>query len=204
MNQAAIPADLRLEGVLTREMLEGMSRLHDLVLVFDGSGRIVWVSESLEKLCGSGTQLLGSPWTALLPRVPDPDYSMQLGKLLCERGHLDSVRLPLTRPDGRCIEIGLSAFNVRPANDRDRASGLTVVILREVEERVRDAREMDARLDLHRSILDAAPDAVVAFDRSSFVTYANRAAEVLLGERAEGLHNQRCDGNRLAGLLGTT
>jgi len=190
MNQAAIPVDHRLDGVLTREILEGMSRLHDLVLVFDGSGRIVWVSESLEKLCATHTQLLGAPWTALLPQVPDLDYSMRLGKLLCERGHLDSVPLPVTGADGRRIEIGLSAFNVRPASDGDRTSGLTVVILRKVEDRVRDARAMDAQLDLHRSILDAAPDAVLAFDRSSFVTYANRAAEDLLGERSASLRGK--------------
>lgn len=187
MDQAAIPIDHRLEGVPTREILAGLARLHDLVLVFDGTGRIVWLSDRMRELCGDDAGLLGAQWKSLLPRLPDVGQSMKLGKLLWERGHLNGVRLPVRGRDGACVELDLSAFNVRPAADGARDSGLTVVILRETGDRAREADRLDARLDLHRSILDEAPDAVVAFDRSSFVTYANREAQRLIADRDESL-----------------
>ncbi len=187
MNHPSIPRDHRLEGVPTREILEGLARLHELILVFDGTGRVVWLSEALDRLCGGQAPLLGVPWTELVPRVPDPRRSMRLGRMLCESGHLDSARLPVTRKDGSTVELELSAFHVWPAGESSGPSLLTVVILREVERLEREAREAAAGLDFHRGVLDAMPEAVVAFDRSSFVTYANRAAENLLGANGESL-----------------
>ncbi|MGH0037591.1 MAG: sensor histidine kinase [Myxococcota bacterium] len=187
MDQAAIPVNHRLEGVPTREILAGLARLHDLVLAFDGGGRVVWLSDRLRELCGNEQELMGVQWKALLPRVRDVGRSMQLGKLLCERGHLNRVRLPIRGRDGECVELDISAFTVQPASESDTESGLTVVILRETGDRAREADEVGDHLDLHRSILDASPDAVVAIDRSSFVTYANRAARRLMEDHEESV-----------------
>jgi len=94
--------------------------------------------------------------------------------------------MALERAGGRTEAVDVSAFRVRRAGAAGPGASLTVAVLRRVADRVRETRELTGGFDLRAAVLEALPDGAVAIDRSGFVTWANAAAEELLGAGLRG------------------
>lgn len=147
-----------------REMLAGLSELHQMVLVTDDAGRVVWMSDGLEPLLGDPKRHLGRDWGEVFPHLPRPE---ELGEREPER------RAHRSQGNGA---MHVSAFRV-PGNDG--SASYCVAIVRPVQPERPAPRDAG---DVLAPILDSAPDAVVAIDENGFVTYANPAVETILGE----------------------
>lgn len=155
-------------------MIQGLTRLHEFVALFDGRGRLVWLSEGLASACGGGRSFKGRHWLELLA---EPRESERLTERLASTGRLSNEPVTLCARDGRRTTATVSAARLGPAG----GCGATVAIFRMDADAQRLDRELRLRLDYLAAILDSAPEGVVVVDRSRFVTYANPALTELTG-----------------------
>ncbi|MCZ6465114.1 MAG: ATP-binding protein [Proteobacteria bacterium] len=181
MTQAALPPDHQLEGIPTREILEGFARLHQLVVVCDRGGRVVWMSDALGVICGGVDCFIGKSVRELFPRMPDWKRISSVSKRVLRQESLENVRLELEGKSGEPLAVDVSAFRVTGTGDRH---PLIVAIVRLV---AGQPSELVEGSEFHESVLAAAPDAVITLDASNFITYANPAAETLLAAGAGSL-----------------
>lgn len=171
-----------------REIVESLSRLHDLVVVCDGEDRIAWWSDRLGVVAGDAADLVGARFADVVRGAADlTDLRTQVASPL----GVGAGRIELEGSDGDALEV--SAF--RLATDRD----LTVLVGRTTEEARRAAACLRGNAAYLAAVLDCAPDAVIATDRGGFVSYANPAAAALFHTRADAL-----EGHPLASCLPCT
>ena len=155
----------------------------DAIVVVDRAGRIAIINSQTERLFGYGRQeLIGEPIEIL---VPERFKGTHVG----DRN--DYFDAPKTRPMGGAagsltgrrrdgtefpVEISLSPMQTE--------EGLLVTAaIRDITERIK----VEAKF---RSILEAAPDAIVIVNRESQVVLLNSQAEKLFGYRREDLLGQ--------------
>jgi PAS domain S-box-containing protein len=175
------PSTASLDADSVLPMIRGLARLHDHVALFDGDGRIVWLSDALASACGGARRFKGLPWTALLA---EPDRDGHLARRLSAEGRLSNEPLRLAAGAAAPTAATISAARLGPPRD----CGASVAIFRvDPAESDRLDRELRLRLDYLAAILDSAPEGVVVIDRSRFITYANPAMREITGYAAEEL-----------------
>lgn len=183
----------RVDGIATHEILQGLGQLHQLVLVSDEHGRIVWMSDALGLICGGTEGLIGENVGLLLrsrgPEVEPPvSIEKQLGDLrdeLEEHELVSDFRLDLGRRHGSSVSLDVSAFRV----DGENGEPLKVAIVHPASAR-EDDLELRTTVDFLAAVLDASPSGAITFDRSGFITYANPAAGTVLGRNPTELVGQ--------------
>ncbi len=177
MSLAAAP-DAVLPADFARDVLDGLARLHQTVLVLDAEGNVVWHKDSagLLSMCPPST----TPRSVAL-RILDPDRYAELRARLCAGGQIVNERLQIPLVGGKTFPVELSLTRLVGVGDGTHL----VALVRPIADRERHDRELRHTIEYLGAILDAAPEAVLAVDRDGFVTYANPAIESLLGYPAE-------------------
>jgi PAS domain S-box-containing protein len=164
------------ESASARKLIELLSRIHPLLLVHDAQGTIRWMSDGFEALCDGGRTRVGEPLCSLLPKLPVEEELADLRSVFEARGFLPNVRIEVTRGAAAPRPIEVSVLRL-PESEGE---ALFAVI----------ARPGDAPghvpAERAESVLDSAPDAILAVDLHGFVRYANPALARLVAE--EGVH----------------
>lgn len=167
---AALPAELALD------VLDGLARLHQTVLVLDPQGNVVWQKDSagiLSRLprgrtaCSAASQLF-----------PPERYAL-LRSRLSEQGRIVNERVLLAGAGDVAVELSLTLLGVAGSAPH------MVALLRPIADREHHDRQLRHTALYLGAILGAAPEAVLAVDRDGYVSYANTAIERLLGYPVE-------------------
>jgi PAS domain S-box-containing protein len=159
-------------------LIQALAGLHDSVVLLDGEGQLVWMSERLGEQCGGAERFTGKLWTSLLA---DGTAGRALAETLRETGRLHNAPVELVGCDGRTVRATVSA--ARLGSDARGCPVLAIMRIGEEEWR----REVAATLATARAFLATCPDAVVVVDPSRFIVYANPAVEHVLGYRSDEL-----------------
>ncbi len=176
----------------SRDVLAGLARIHPFVLLADRRGRVAWVSEKLREQisagCPSGSARLEGDGVGLLrdflASLPKPEQLEALRSELRRSQHAQHMRVDLRGPDGGMTAVEVNAFQVEIEEPGDPHF---VVIARPLGDRKRAEEGLHGTVDLLSSVLDSAPDGVIATDRSGFITYTNPAITTFLGAAPETL-----------------
>jgi PAS domain S-box-containing protein len=168
------------EFTSARKLIELLSRIHPLLLVYDARGIVRWISDGYGSLCSDAQAAVGQPLRSLLPKLPQGEPLADLRRRFEERGFLPNVRLDFEPRAGTRRPLEVSVLPLPESED----DALFAVIARP-SDAPDDASEEDAR-----SILESAPDAILAVDPHGFVRYANEALARLVGEARENLRNR--------------
>jgi PAS domain S-box-containing protein len=165
--------------VPTVGLLAGLAHLHQTVLVVDQSDRVVWISDTLRELCGRES-LVGQSARVLFNR---DDCHDAIRRRMMQQGYVANEPIALVHEDGREIPVELSIGPV----PNSCGSGLYLAVVRGEGDAADETSIPVPEMGYFRSILDSASDAVVALDRSGYVTYANPALKRVLGLPSERL-----------------
>jgi PAS domain S-box-containing protein len=171
---SAAPPDPSLAVLPSIRLLEGLARLHEAVVVLDRHGRVTWMSDAAESLCGDAARHLGRPYGEL---VAVPGRAEELRRRMAEEGSLANERVEFVTASGQRLLLEVSMVRVPGETMSDT---LYVAIVRPMQAQARDDRELQHTIDYLSAILDCSPEAVVAVDCTGFVTYVNPAIERLL------------------------
>lgn len=157
------------------EVLEGLARLHPAVLLFDRRGEVVWASEGTPALLGGKGSCSGRTWEDFFA---DPALAARVRAELLARGRVPHQRAELQRSAGAPLLAEVAVVRL-PGGDPSHPLFLATV--RPVE--ARDPHESEVRhtIGYLAALLDSSPEAVITFDETCAVTYANPAFERVLG-----------------------
>src|SRR5262245_63641117 len=89
------------ETTTPRRLVDLLSRIHPLLLVFDAQGLLRWISDEFRALSSAGSPQIGQPLYSMLPRLPIEEQIAALRSRFEERGFLPNVRLDLETRRGR-------------------------------------------------------------------------------------------------------
>src|SRR5262245_58727364 len=169
------------ETASARRVIDLLSRIHPLLLVYDAQGIVRWLSDGFGSLCSSDDRSwIGQPLVSMLPKLAVEEQLAELHTRFEERGFLPSVPIDLeTRAGGR-RPLEISCLRL-PEVDGE---ALFAVIARPG-----DAPEGELA-EGAESILESAPDAILAVDPHGFVRYANAALARLVGEDRASLRSR--------------
>jgi PAS domain S-box-containing protein len=165
-------------------LLEGLSRLHQTVLLLDESDRVAWVSGELGGSAGSESCVMGRSVSEL--------FQVQ-GEHIGIRAQLDrgesfaNRRIEVPLASGTTLQVEFSAFTVTSPSDGQR---FCVVVVRPADESAPAEPEPVPGVGYLMAMLDSSPEAVLSVDRRGFVTYANPAFERLFDRRADELRDK--------------
>jgi PAS domain S-box-containing protein len=168
------------DSTSAHRLIELLSRIHPLLVVYDARGTIRWVSEGFDSLCRDARSAVGQPLVAMLPKLPQGSQLEKLRSRLDERGFLPNVRLDLELREGVRRPLEVSVLRLPDAEGEP----LFAVIARPGDDPGPEWSEGAA------SILESAPDAILAVDGHGFVRYANPALARLVAEERENLLNR--------------
>jgi PAS domain S-box-containing protein len=168
------------ESASARRLIEILSRIHPLLLVFDAQGILHWMSDGFRSLCSDAPVRIGQPLYPMLPRLPIEAQLAELRSRFEERGFLPNVRLELETPRGARRPLEVSVLRL-PESEGE---ALFAVIARPGDAPDHEPSEGVA------SILESAPDAILAVDPHGFVRYANSALARLVAEEGPQLRNR--------------
>ncbi len=160
-------------------LLEGLSRLHQTVLLLDESDRVAWVSGELGGNTGFESCVMGRSVSEL--------FQVQ-GEHIGIRARLDrgesfaNRRIDVPLASGTTVQVEFSAFAVTSPSDGQR---FCVVVVRPADE-----AEPEPAVGYLLAMLDSSPEAVLSVDRRGFVTYANPAFERLFDRRLDELRDK--------------
>jgi len=188
MNPEELTESPPIDGIPAQELLEGLARLYQLVLVLDGDGHVVWLSNGMGALCAtSGALHVGDDACEIFSDASEFRREFAIRSQLRKHGFLSNMRIEVHDTDGELIPVELS---ILPISVDDAAKPFYVAIVRRVEGG--DPRCEDAENDLRSlaSVLDSAPEAVLAVNERGFITYANPVFERLVGQPPERLVDQ--------------
>jgi PAS domain S-box-containing protein len=170
------------ERIPARTLLEALTKIYEFVFVTDSGCRVLWRSDGLVELCGGDRFRVGCEVKNLLPFLPGftrPEQAFELRSRLRRDGFLTNAVIELSKEDGASIPIEV---NVVPVSDRPEERPFYVVIARPVDSKKPVVGlAPSSRRGILESILDDAPDPMLAVDARGFVVYANAAVERLLG-----------------------
>lgn len=199
------------DRIPARTLVEALAKIYEYVLVTDSRGRVLWRSDGLVELCGGERFRVGCEVKTLLPFLPGftrPEQAFQLRSRLRRDGFLTNAVIELSDENGESIPIEV---NVVPVSGRPDERPFYVVIARPVESgRPVVGLAQASRRGSLESVLDDAPDAILAVDARGFVVYANAAVERLLGHGGSqiidrpvaALLNDAADLERLVSSIG--
>ncbi|HVL48856.1 MAG TPA: PAS domain S-box protein [Candidatus Thermoplasmatota archaeon] len=167
----------------TRRMSAVASNLGEGVLSLDRDGAILTVNAAAERLLGvdvaslvgRGGHEVVAPHDVAGHPIPEDEGPF---REVLQRGvtvRLDD--LSFARADGSRFDVSLTAS---PVIQDAEVQGL-VAIFRDVTERRRAEEAIRASEALFRELLESAPDAILAVDRSGRIALANGRAEALFG-----------------------
>jgi len=165
-------------------LLQGLARVYDLVLVTDFDGKVLWVSNGLVELADGADFEVGVDAQTILPQLPKlprPDQVFSLRSRLRNQGHLANIRVDL--PVGASGDSVPVEVNMLPMATQVEDRPLFVVIAR----RASDSRQTAPDIDGPSTLLDDAPDAILAIDTNGFVVSANAAVDRLLGHKPQDI-----------------
>ncbi len=168
------------DSTSAHKLIELLSRIHPLLLVYDARDTIRWVSEGFDSLCPDAQAAIGRPLRAMLPKLPRGGQIAELRSRFEERGFLPNVRLDLELRPGLRQPLEVSVLRL-PESDGE---ALFAVIARPGGAPGPEPDEDAA------SVLESAPDAILAVDPHGFVRYANPALARLVGEERENLRSR--------------
>jgi len=189
-SQAGSTAKIQIDDIATHEILDGLARLHSLVVVSDLEGRVLWMSDALGSACGGAARHMGGRLCDAFAALPGAREKARIHEQLAHlQAHLRTnetlcdIRIDLGARDGVARSVDLSAFRT----ETNSGAPIVVSIVHPTEGRAdADAALRDER-DALGGILDASPEAVLALDRSGFIVYANPAVAELLDLELEKL-----------------
>jgi len=168
------------ESASARRLIDLLSRIHPLLLVYDAQGIVRWLSDGFRSLCSDAPSWVGQPLSSILPKFPVEEQLTGLRSRFRERGFLPNVRLELeTRPGAR-RPFEVSCLRL-PESEGE---ALFAVIARPGDARGHTSAEGA------QSILESAPDAILAVDPHGFVRYASSALARLVVEERDALRNR--------------
>ena len=104
-------APCSLPTISTRAMLEGLARIHPLVLALDGSYRVVWTSDELTKSCGDPGACLGRPIARLLEKLGIVENDLFRARV---RGSPGNFPCPASGDRTPACVAGISCFLAAP------------------------------------------------------------------------------------------
>lgn len=174
----AVAIDAELPADFARDVLEGLARLHQTVVVLDAHGDVVWQKDSaglLSKFPRSGTS------RSIAMRILDPGRYAELRSRLSTQGRIVNERLEIPLSGGGTFAVGLSLTRLGRVGD----GTPLVALLRPIAGGERRGHPLRHTVEYLGSVLDGAQEAVLAVDCDGFVTYANPAIESLLGYPSE-------------------
>jgi len=170
------------ERIPARTLLEALTKIYEYVFVTDSGGKVLWRSDGLVELCGGDRFQVGCEVKTLLPFLPGftrPEQAFELRSRLRRDGFLTNAVMELANEGAASVPIEV---NVVPVSDRPDQRPFYVVIARPVDsERKVLGLAPPSRRGTLESILDDAPDPMLAVDARGFVVFANAAVERLLG-----------------------
>jgi len=174
-----------------RSLLEALAKIYEFALVTDSSGRVLWRSDGLVELCGGERFRVGCEVKTLLPLLPGfarPEQAFELRSRLRRDGFLTKAVIELSNENEESVPIEV---NVVPVSDRPGERPFYVVIARpaDFEKPVTRLAEQSPG-GIMNSVLDDAPDAILAVDARGFVVYANAAVERLVGQSVSEIVDQ--------------
>jgi len=178
---------LSFDGTPARELLEEIAHLHRLVLVTDEAGRVQWISQAWQALCGADGEVVGRDLREGLAKLPRPEQSFALRAEMRERGWLDRSRVQVRGPDDTPIDMEFSIF---PVQLDGVAEPYRVVVARPVAEERAEPGPSGTHDAVSTGVSGETHEAVVAVDEHGFITDANAAAEGLLGRPPEQLRGR--------------
>ncbi|MCG8590006.1 MAG: ATP-binding protein [Proteobacteria bacterium] len=169
-----ISVEQRLDGIPLLQILEGLERLHGLVLVTDAQERVRWMSRDMRALCG-GREPIGQRFAEWVrPESGAPALASLCAKAV--RGETPSpAQIELCHHNEAGGSVEASAFRMDAGSEDD---PYVVIVARPTRA---GAAVADANAIEVGAILDDAPDAVIATDLEGYITYANRATSDILG-----------------------
>ncbi len=168
------------DSTSARKLVDLLSRIHPLLLVFDAQGILRWMSDAFRSLCGDSPARIGEPLRSMLPRLSIEEQLGELRSRFEERGFLPNLRLELETHRGARRPLEVSVLRL-PESEGE---ALFAVIARPGDA-PNHAPSKDAE-----SILESAPDAILAVDPHGFVRYANSALARLVAEERAQLRNR--------------
>jgi len=170
------------DRIPARTLLEALAKIYEFALVTDSSGRVLWRSNGLVELCGGERFRVGCEVKTLLPLLPGftkPEQAFELRSRLRRDGFLMNAVIELSDEIEESVPIEV---NVVPVSARPEEHPFYVVIARPaVSENSLAGIAGQSPGGSLKSILDDAPDAMLAVDARGFVVYVNAAVERLLG-----------------------
>ncbi len=158
------------EGSAERRFARRLASVYPLTFLTDLDARVRWASDAWTSLRN------GDPQTSAAELCRRLGVPSVLGRLGSSGGLLRS-RVEMHGPDGSPRLLDLDLF---PIALRENAPAHHVAIARPASTRPRAASERP-------TLIDSAPQALLAVDGQGFVTYANPAARDLLGSGPDAL-----------------
>ncbi|MFQ5417757.1 MAG: ATP-binding protein [Myxococcota bacterium] len=170
-----------------QNLLEGLARLYEFVLVLDGDGRVVWLSDEMGALCGRAQDAVGRDASEIFPGSEQFRQQFEIRSRMRRNGFLSNLRVEVRNANGDALPIEVSILPIR-VDDSERP--LHVAIARPIPDEATaqtEDRPEDAGL---ARILACAPEAVLVVDGRGFISYANTAIEALVGRDSSDLVGQ--------------
>ncbi len=156
--------------------VEALGRVHDLVLLANREGRVLWASPSLTAICGEQIGREGD-W---LERLVEPVRREKVQRALRTGSGVSNERVALLDDRGERIVAAMSAARVGPPGGCE-----AVLAIFRVE--TQRTTSLAQTIGITRIVLDSAPDGVVVVDTSGFITYANPAMAQMSGWSVDAL-----------------
>jgi two-component system, cell cycle sensor histidine kinase and response regulator CckA len=155
---------------------------HDAVISSTPSGIITTWNAGAERLFGySAEEVIGRDSAFLRTDLPDREAEAAAIMERIERGEwIDEHRTERLRRDGTAISVSISVSPV--LDDRGAVIGIGSV--------VRDLTDLERAEAKFRSLLEAAPDAMVCLDQQGRISLVNAQAEHLFGFGRDELAGQ--------------
>jgi PAS domain S-box-containing protein len=188
--QRQSPTPIRVDDIATHEILDGLARLHSLVVVSDLDGRVLWMSDALGSACGGAARHMGRRLCEAFAALPGAREKARIHEQLVHfQNHLRTseslcdIRIDLGTRDGIARSVDLSAFRT----ETNSGTPIVVSIVHPTEGRADAEAALRDERDALGGILDCSPEAVLALDRFGFIVYANPAVARLLDLQMEKL-----------------
>jgi PAS domain-containing protein len=160
------------DEIPAQKLIEVLARLYQLVLVLDGDGHVVWLSNEMGALCADNASQLDHDARVIFPESLEFRREFAIRSQIRQQGFLSNMQTEVRDTRGEMIPVELS---ILPIGEDDLEKPLYIVIARlvgEDEPREKDPRRAARPLG---AILDGAPEAVLAVNERGFITYANPA-----------------------------
>jgi PAS domain S-box-containing protein len=183
--------DLLLVNVLATEAQNRAHRattitasLGEGVIALDRYWRVTLQNPAAERILGwKDAEVVGKDLHGLIhPFCDEPDVC-HLGKLPPPEFFYQNDDALVLRKDGRTVRV---AYTVTPMSRRGEVDG-GVVVLRDASERKRQEEKASEKQDQLATILQTIAEGVLTMDLTGRMTYANRAAERILGRAARDI-----------------